>query len=109
MHPGLDGYYYDYRDYDRVDSEILGQGGFGTVYACQDRSYQTMFAIKCNKQDSEEKVLNMKTECGMLREIGDHGNITQFLGALEDDYGSTHYEGNQGIRFKMLMECAISK
>lgn len=57
-----------------------------------------MFAIKCNKQDN-----SMVEECNMLHEIGDHVNITQFWGALEENCHT------DGTRFKMMMECAISK
>ena len=77
------------------------------MYACIDHFYQRMFAIKCNKHNSEEKVSNMNLECRVLRHIGPHSHITQLHGALIDDYSSSClYEGK---RFKMLMEMATSE
>ena len=83
-----------------MEEDLLGEGTFGQVYACQDRTYMTMFAVKCNKQ--ENKITTMAEECNMLHQIGEHDNITQFLGALEEGCC------REGTRFKMLMECAIS-
>ncbi|XP_019857702.1 PREDICTED: serine/threonine-protein kinase SBK1-like isoform X2 [Amphimedon queenslandica] len=106
LHLGPDGNYYEIRDYDRVDNEILGEGGFGTVYACSDRYYQTMFAIKCNKHNSEEKVRNMNLECRVLDHIGHHTHITQLFGAMIDkNVSACVYEGQ---KFKMLMELATN-
>ena len=77
------------------------------MYACSDHYYQTMFAIKCNKHNSEDKVVNMNLECRVLNHIGHHTHITQLFGALiDEDVSACMYEGR---RFKMLMELATSK
>lgn len=88
-----------------MDNEIIGEGGFGVVYACQDKIHETLFAIKSNKHTSEDKISEMKKECLIFEEIGIHNNITQVFGSLIDE-SATAYEGR---KFKMLMECAISE
>ena len=103
---GPDGCYYERRNYNRVDNDLLGEGGFGMVYACHDIRKETLFAIKCNNQSTEDKTTTMAKECDMLNSIGPHGHITRYFGSLVDDYGP---EAIQGEMCKMLMECATSK
>ena len=100
---GNDGYYLEVRNYNRVEN--LGEGGFGMVYACHDICRDSLFAIKCNNQSTPEKVEAMMKECQVLHSLGQHTNITRFMGSLVDDYGTEI----PGESWKMLMECAISK
>lgn len=102
---GPDGCYYERRNYNRVDNDLLGEGGFGMVYACHDICKDTLFAIKCNNQSTEDKTTTMAKECDMLNSIGPHGHITRYFGSLVDDYGP---EAIQGEMCKMLMECATN-
>lgn len=100
---GTDGSYYHRRDYDQT--EELGEGGFGTVHSCQDKKFQTFFAMKTN--NTEDKVESIKRECAVLQDIGNHKNITQFLGAVVDEE-MANYKLPQKV-LKMLMELAESE
>ncbi len=100
---GQDGGYFERRNYNRV--EDLGEGGFGMVYACLDTCNENLFAIKCNIQSDTNKVSSMKRECEVLFFLGQHQNITRFLGSLLEDHGTEL----QGQSLKMLMECAVSE
>ena len=75
------------------------------MYACSDKLYDTLFAIKCNNQNTDDKVMTMNRECSMLHGLA-HNHITQCWGAFIDDYGPNHHRGKI---WKMLMECATSE
>ena len=75
------------------------------MYACSDKFYDTLFAIKCNNQSTDDKVMTMNRECSMLNGLA-HNHITQCWGAFIDDYGPNHHRGKI---WKMLMECATSE
>ena len=102
---GRDGKYYENRDYDRTDTDLLGEGGFGMVYACRDKSLKTLFAIK--KNNKEDSIASMQQECQMMSTIGAHANITMFIGALEDDYSNVSQMSRR--EWKMLLELADSE
>ena len=104
---GGDGKYYENRDYDRTDTDLLGTGGFGMVYACRDKRRKTLFAIK--KNNKKESIASMQQECEMMSTIGVHENITMFIGALEDDYSSCKVSQISHREWKMLLELADSE
>ena len=103
--PGEDDFYYQNRDYMVNDVAPLGEGGFGTCVLGQNRSNESVFAMKRNNRDDEDKIESIRSECRMLARIRSHDNVIKFLGAVVDDED----EGYPPRVCKMFMELAESK
>jgi len=87
------------------DVAPLGEGGFGTCALGQNRSNESVFAMKRNNRDDEDKIESIRSECRMLARIRSHDNVIKFLGAVVDDED----EGYPPRVCKMFMELAESK
>ena len=103
--PGEDDFYFQNRDYMVNDVAPLGEGGFGTCVFGQNRSDESVFAMKRNNRDDEDKIDSIRSECRMLARIRSHDNVIKFLGAVVDEESG----GYPPRVCKMFMELAESK
>ena len=103
--PGEDDFYFQNRDYMVNDVAPLGEGGFGTCVFGQNRSDESVFAMKRNNRDDEDKIDSIRSECRMLARIRSHDNVIKFLGAVVDEETG----GYPPRVCKMFMELAESK
>jgi serine/threonine protein kinase len=65
----------------------LGSGAFGTTYLCKNAQGDRFVLKRLNSQASAEpKAIEMfKAECDRLRQVGDHPQIPEFYGLLEEE------------------------
>ena len=101
--PGEDGFYYEIRDYNLNETDLLGSGGFGSCLCAQDLTTEYMFAIKLNKIESYKSILD---ECRILSHLSESDHIIKFLGAVIDE---GELPTQPPLVCKMMMELAESK
>ncbi|KFK30981.1 hypothetical protein AALP_AA6G053300 [Arabis alpina] len=66
---------------------VLGEGGFGTTYICEERSTGDTYACKCipkKKLKTEDLKESVKTEIRILELFSGVPNIVQIKGSYED-------------------------
>lgn len=101
--PGLDGFYFQDRNYYLNDVDTLGSGGFGTCMFGKDHTTEQPFAMKRSNEGGESIIDSMRAECLVLSRLKPHDNIVGFLGAVIDEEDDNVLSPKV---YKMFMELA---
>ncbi|CAB3407425.1 unnamed protein product [Caenorhabditis bovis] len=84
----------------QIESEIIGEGSFGTVLNAKCRASQEQRAVKAIRRI--EKVSMLSIELQLLAELGGHFNIVRF-------YDFFHVLGSVAIVMEYFPHCTVSE